>query len=147
MSVAPEIAGRDESEASASDTKALPKVQIHGLNFFYGTNQVLRSVTMDVPALKVTALIGPSGCGKTTLLRCMNRMHDLYLGNRYEGSIVVQPDGTDILDASVDPIQVRMRFGIRGCVSHERLPRIRMSFCSMNRQVLLIRLRHRRLRN
>ncbi len=112
MSAAPEITGRMESEASASDTKAMPKVQIHGLNFFYGTNQVLRSVTMDVPALKVTALIGPSGCGKTTLLRCMNRMHDLYLGNRYEGSIVVQPDGTDILDASVDPIQVRMRFGM-----------------------------------
>jgi phosphate transport system ATP-binding protein len=112
VSAAPEINGRMESEASASDTKAMPKVQIHGLNFFYGTNQVLRSVTMDVPALKVTALIGPSGCGKTTLLRCMNRMHDLYPGNRYEGSIVVQPDGTDILDASVDPIQVRMRFGM-----------------------------------
>ena len=59
------------------------KVQIQGLSFFYGNHQVLRSVSMDVPALKVTALIGPSGCGKTTLLRCMNRMHDLYPGNRY----------------------------------------------------------------
>ena len=67
---------------------------------------------MDVPALQVTALIGPSGCGKTTLLRCLNRMHDLYPGNRYEGSIQVQPDGTDILRSDMDPIQVRMRFGM-----------------------------------
>jgi phosphate transport system ATP-binding protein len=67
---------------------------------------------MDVPALQVTALIGPSGCGKTTLLRCMNRMHDLYPGNRYEGAIRVQPDGTDIIAPEVDPIQVRMRFGM-----------------------------------
>jgi phosphate transport system ATP-binding protein len=95
-----------------SEVEVAAKVQIRGLNFFYGNHQVLRSVTMDVPALQVTALIGPSGCGQTTLLRCLNRMHDLYPGNRYEGSIHVQPDGTDILGAGVDPIQVRMRFGM-----------------------------------
>jgi len=95
-----------------SEAEVAAKVQIRGLNFFYGNHQVLRAVTMDVPALQVTALIGPSGCGKTTLLRCLNRMHDLYPGNRYEGSIHVQPDGTNILGAGVDPIQVRMRFGM-----------------------------------
>ncbi len=96
---------------TAGSSEAI-KVQIQGLSFFYGNHQVLRSVSMDVPALKVTALIGPSGCGKTTLLRCMNRMHDLYPGNRYVGRIVVQPDGTDIIASEVDPIQVRMRFGM-----------------------------------
>jgi len=99
-------------ESVPSEVEVAAKVQIRGLNFFYGNHQVLRSVTMDVPALQVTALIGPSGCGKTTLLRCLNRMHDLYPGNRYEGSIHVQPDGADILGAGVDPIQVRMRFGM-----------------------------------
>ena len=68
------------------------KVQIQELNFFYGTHQVLRNVSLDVPKDRVTALIGPSGCGKTTLLRCLNRMHDLYAGNRYEGSVKLQPE-------------------------------------------------------
>ena len=112
MSLSPDNARQSAPEPVVSDSKALPKVQIRGVNFFYGSHQVLRNVSMDVPALKVTALIGPSGCGKTTLLRCLNRMHDLYPGNRYEGSIQVQPDGTDILGSGVDPIQVRMRFGM-----------------------------------
>ena len=88
------------------------KVRIANLNFFYGSHQVLRNVTLDIPANQVTALIGPSGCGKTTLLRCLNRMHDLYPGNRYEGSVILQPSGTDILGPGMDPIQVRMRFGM-----------------------------------
>ena len=92
MSLSSESMRQAVPEAVVSESKALPKVQIRGVNFFYGTHQVLRNVSMDVPALKVTALIGPSGCGKTTLLRCLNRMHDLYPGNRYEGSIQVQPD-------------------------------------------------------
>ncbi len=88
------------------------KVSIQNLNFFYGTHQVLRNVTLDVPAFQVTALIGPSGCGKTTLLRCLNRMHDLYPGNRYEGTVTLQPGNTDILGPGMDPIQVRMRCGM-----------------------------------
>jgi len=112
VSISPESGRQASPEPVVSDSKALPKVQIRGVNFFYGSHQVLRGVSMDVPALQVTALIGPSGCGKTTLLRCLNRMHDLYPGNRYEGSIQVQPDGTDILRSDMDPIQVRMRFGM-----------------------------------
>jgi len=101
--------GTNQTDAPSPTSE---KVQVQNLNFFYGSHQVLRSVTMDVPAIKVTALIGPWGCVNTTLLRCLNRMHDLYPGNRYEGSILVQPDGTNILGAGVDPIQVRMRFGM-----------------------------------
>jgi phosphate transport system ATP-binding protein len=97
---------------AASANPAPTKVSIQNLNFFYGTHQVLRGVTLDIPAYQVTALIGPSGCGKTTLLRCLNRMHDLYPGNRYEGTVKLQPGETDILGPGVDPIQVRMRCGM-----------------------------------
>ncbi len=64
---------------------------------------------MPVYDRKVTALIGPSGCGKSTFLRCFNRMHDLYAGNRYEGEIILHPDNTNLLARDVDPIEVRMR--------------------------------------
>jgi phosphate transport system ATP-binding protein len=65
---------------------------------------------LGVAEKKVTALIGPSGCGKTTLLRCFNRMHDLYPGNRYEGGgIRLLPENINILGDDVDPIEVRMR--------------------------------------
>ena len=61
---------------------------------------------------KITALIGPSGCGKSTFLRCFNRMHDLYPGNKYDGEIIMHPDNTNVLAAGVDPIEVRMRISM-----------------------------------
>jgi phosphate transport system ATP-binding protein len=67
---------------------------------------------MPIYARKVTALIGPSGCGKSTFLRCFNRMHDLYPGHRYDGSIQLYPDAVNILDPQVDPIEVRMRISM-----------------------------------
>ena len=73
------------------EVKPEVKVEIQNLSFFYGRNQVLRNVSLDVPAYQVTAMIGPSGWGKTTLLRCLNRMHDLYPGNRYEVSVRLHP--------------------------------------------------------
>nr|WP_236953232.1 phosphate ABC transporter ATP-binding protein PstB [Immundisolibacter cernigliae] len=88
------------------------KAEARELDFFYGELQALKHVSMPVAANRVTALIGPSGCGKSTFLRCFNRMHDLYDGSRYSGQIVFQPDGIDILDRSVDPIEVRMRIGM-----------------------------------
>ena len=60
----------------------------------------------------MTALIGPSGCGKITFLRCFNRMHDLYPGNRYEGEIMLHPDDLNMSRRGVDPIEVRMRIGM-----------------------------------
>ena len=108
----PAASVRNESEVPPAEAKPEVKVEIQNLSFFYGRNQVLRNVSLDVPAYQVTAMIGPSGCGKTTLLRCLNRMHDLYPGNRYEGSVRLHPGGTDILGPGMDPIQVRMRFGM-----------------------------------
>jgi phosphate transport system ATP-binding protein len=93
-----------------SDTSK-PKVEVRQLNFFYGAAHILKNINLDIPQHRVTALIGPSGCGKTTLLRCFNRMHDLYPGNRYGGEIVM--DGAiNILSTRVNPIDVRMRVGM-----------------------------------
>ncbi|MEB3293833.1 MAG: phosphate ABC transporter ATP-binding protein PstB [Synechococcales bacterium] len=88
-----------------------PKAEVVNLNFYYGSTKVIKGVNMVIPEKKITALIGPSGCGKTTLLRCFNRMHDLYPGNRYEGEIVL--DGqVNLLSRKVDPIEVRMRISM-----------------------------------
>lgn len=83
------------------------KAEVKNLDFYYGSAKALKSVSMVVWDRRVTALIGPSGCGKTTLLRCFNRMHDLYPGNRYDGEILL--DGVNILEKQIDPIEVRMR--------------------------------------
>lgn len=89
------------------------KAESRNLSFFYSNgNQALKSINMPLYENKVTALIGPSGCGKSTFLRCFNRMHDLYPGNRYDGEIIMHPDNTNILADGVDPIEVRMRISM-----------------------------------
>jgi len=88
------------------------KSESQRLSFFYGDLQALKNISMPLYEKKVTALIGPSGCGKSTYLRCFNRMHDLYPGNRYEGRIMLYPDNTNLLDPGVDPIEVRMRISM-----------------------------------
>ena len=88
------------------------KAESKDLDFYYGDFKALKSISMPVYENKVTALIGPSGCGKSTYLRCFNRMHDLYPGHRYDGKIELHPDNVDLLDPSVDPIEVRMRISM-----------------------------------
>ncbi|MDP1658504.1 MAG: phosphate ABC transporter ATP-binding protein PstB [Methylotenera sp.] len=89
------------------------KAEARNLSFFYnGGNHAVKNVSMPLYENKITALIGPSGCGKSTFLRCFNRMHDLYPGNKYEGQIVMHPDNTNILEKEVDPIEVRMRISM-----------------------------------
>ncbi len=92
------------------DTIAIKsKAEAVNLNFYYGSAHILKGINLLVPEKQVTALIGPSGCGKTTLLRCFNRMHDLYPGNRYEGQILLDSGRVNILSPKVDPIEIRMR--------------------------------------
>jgi phosphate transport system ATP-binding protein len=98
--------------ATAVKTKGPIKAQVRNLNFRYGAVHALKNINMDIPEKKVVAMIGPSGCGKTTLLRCFNRMHDLYATNVYEGEILLQPDNVNVLDRYVDPIEVRMRISM-----------------------------------
>jgi phosphate transport system ATP-binding protein len=88
------------------------KARVQNVNFFYGSNHVVKNVSMDVEQNRITALIGPSGCGKTTLLRCFNRMHDLTPDTRYQGHITLFPDNTNLIGEGVDPIEVRMRIGM-----------------------------------
>ncbi|AKG24167.1 phosphate ABC transporter ATP-binding protein PstB [Calothrix sp. 336/3] len=89
------------------------KAAVNYLNFYYGGKvHALKDINMPVYDKKVTALIGPSGCGKTTLLRCFNRMHDLYPGNKYRGEIALEPEGINLLGQKVDPIEVRMRISM-----------------------------------
>lgn len=93
-------------------TAAPPKAEVKNLSFYYGNVQALKRINMPIAEKQVTALIGPSGCGKSTFLRCFNRMHDLYPGNRYEGEIVLHPDNTNIVARQVDPMEVRMRISM-----------------------------------
>jgi phosphate transport system ATP-binding protein len=97
------------STITLPDKPTALKAESKNLDFYYGSFKALKSVSMPVYENKVTALIGPSGCGKSTYLRCFNRMHDLYPGHRYDGSIQLHPDEIDVLHSSVDPIEVRMR--------------------------------------
>ena len=107
----PDIKTIVDAEDRARDT-LVTKAEVKNLNFFYSDFQALKNLNMVVHENKVTALIGPSGCGKSTFLRCFNRMHDLYPGNRYEGAIEFHPDNTNLLGRDVDPIEVRMRISM-----------------------------------
>ncbi len=87
------------------------ELEVKGLDFYYnGSVHALRSISLPIYKNTVTALIGPSGCGKTTLLRCFNRMHDLYPNHRYGGEILLR--GTNILAAGIDLINLRSRIGM-----------------------------------
>ena len=85
---------------------------VENLSFFYGEKEVVRNISIPIYKNSLTALIGPSGCGKTTLLRCFNRMHDLYKGNSSRGEIHLYPEGRNILSKDWDPMEVRMRIGM-----------------------------------
>jgi phosphate transport system ATP-binding protein len=91
--------------------RGLIEIDVRKLDFYYSGNvRALRDISLPVYKNNVTALIGPSGCGKTTLLRCFNRMHDLYPDHRYEGEIVFQD--RNILANDVDLINLRSRIGM-----------------------------------
>jgi phosphate transport system ATP-binding protein len=87
------------------------ELEVKGLDFYYsGGIHALKKINLTVHKNAVTSLIGPSGCGKTTLLRCFNRMHDLYPGNRYQGEVLFQ--GQNILSSGTDLIDLRSRIGM-----------------------------------
>ncbi|MBI5142573.1 MAG: phosphate ABC transporter ATP-binding protein PstB [Nitrospirae bacterium] len=87
------------------------EIEVKNLNFYYsGGVHALKGISLAVRRNSINAFIGPSGCGKTTLLRCFNRMHDLYPGNRYEGEIIFQ--GRNILGGDIDLIDLRSRVGM-----------------------------------
>lgn len=85
-------------------------MKINNLNVGFNKKEVLKKINLDITAKKVTAFIGPSGCGKTTLIRCLNRMHEMTQGAYVKGEIFL--DNTNIYDQKVNPITVKRRIGM-----------------------------------
>jgi len=94
------------------ETSKVLRAEVKNIFFSYGDKPILKGVNLPIVEDKITALIGPSGCGKTTLLRCFNRMHDLYNPVNYQGEILLYPDKINILSRDIDPMEVRMRIGM-----------------------------------
>jgi len=86
------------------------KLSISSLNAWFGTKHALKNIDIDFKENCITALIGPSGCGKTTLLRCINRMHEMTLGASVKGQIIL--DNLDIYSKNSDPVIVKRRMGM-----------------------------------
>jgi phosphate transport system ATP-binding protein len=88
------------------------KADVRDVSFSYGKHRALKSVSFQLVENQVTALIGPSGCGKTTLLRCFNRMHDLYPHSHYSGQIILHPEGVNVISGEMDPMEARLRMSM-----------------------------------
>jgi phosphate transport system ATP-binding protein len=102
--------GMSGLQARSEEAINAARISIRDLDFYYGSNHALKKIMLDFPARQVTGMIGPSGCGKSTLLRVLNRMYDLYPGQRATGEIMM--DGTNLLDPSVDLNALRARIGM-----------------------------------
>ncbi len=98
------------TENNSQSSDAVNALEIRNLNFYYGSFKGLKDINMNIEEGKVTAFIGPSGCGKSTLLRTMNRMYDLYPGQRAEGEINFY--GNNILTPGQDLNLLRSRIGM-----------------------------------
>ena len=96
--------------ARSAEAMNAPRISIQNLDFFYGSNRALKSINLDFPDRQVTGMIGPSGCGKSTLLRVLNRMYDLYPGQRATGEVMM--DGQNIIAADVDLNALRAKIGM-----------------------------------
>lgn len=86
------------------------KVSIKGINAWFGSKQALKNINLEIEENAATAFMGPSGCGKTTLIRCLNRMHEMTPGAKAKGQVIL--DGIDIYDKSIDPVIIKRRIGM-----------------------------------
>jgi phosphate transport system ATP-binding protein len=107
---APPKPASPQQPAAAEPGTTAPAFMVRDLSVFFGTNQALKRVSLDIPARAVTAIIGPSGCGKSTFLRALNRMHELVPTASMEGEIRLF--GEDIYSRGVEPVVVRRRVGM-----------------------------------
>ena len=102
------IAGRPAAPGAPGDHPL--KIDVEGMNFYYGPKRALDNISVRIGANLVTAFIGPSGCGKSTFLRTLNRMNDIIPATRVEGKVHI--DGQDIYAAGLDVVQLRRRVGM-----------------------------------
>jgi phosphate transport system ATP-binding protein len=86
------------------------KISIKNLDAWFGVQHVLKNINLDIKPNAVTAIIGPSGCGKTTLIRCLNRMHEMTSGGAAKGHVIV--DDIDIYEKAIDPVIIKRRIGM-----------------------------------
>lgn len=86
------------------------KISIKNLDAWFGVQHVLKNINLDIKPNAVTAIIGPSGCGKTTLIRCLNRMHEMTSGGAAKGHVFV--DDIDIYEKAIDPVIIKRRIGM-----------------------------------
>src|SRR5215203_3285173 len=96
--------------AALPSTTAIPKIEVAGLDFYYGARRALEQIDLKIFPNQVTALIGPSGCGKSTFLRTLNRMNDIVPGARVDGAVTI--DGRDIYAPGVDVVALRRQVGM-----------------------------------
>jgi phosphate transport system ATP-binding protein len=102
------VASSRQQPATALDTPI--KIDVQGLNFYYGTKRALDGINIQIRQNLVTAFIGPSGCGKSTFLRTLNRMNDIIPATRVEGKVLI--DSRPIYDPGVDVVQLRRQVGM-----------------------------------
>ena len=88
----------------------MDKINVKNLNVFFGSEQALKNVNLDVVSNKILAAIGPSGSGKTTFLRCLNRLNDLNYEMKFNGEILI--DGKNIYSGDVDVVELRRKLGM-----------------------------------
>ena len=86
------------------------KLSIRNLEAWFGTKRALKGINLGIKENSITAFIGPSGCGKTTLIRCLNRMHEMTPGASAKGQVIL--DGIDMYEARVDPVTIKRRIGM-----------------------------------
>jgi phosphate transport system ATP-binding protein len=106
-----EIAYKNPANAMRAEQKQQAhKVSIKGLDAWFGTKRALKDINLNIKENSATAIIGPSGCGKTTLIRCLNRMHEMTPGASSRGQVIM--DGIDIYDRNIDPVIIKRRIGM-----------------------------------
>jgi phosphate transport system ATP-binding protein len=98
------------SAREAAQAPPVPRIMMENLHFFYGETEALKNITLALPQCQATGMIGPSGCGKSTLLRVLNRMYDLYPGQR--ATCRVMMDGENIISPEIDVNRLRSRIGM-----------------------------------
>ncbi len=108
--ISPSIKAGSERTVDSEFKIENPKLSIQSLKAWFSGKLALKGINLDVKENRVTALIGPSGCGKTTLLRCINRMHDLTPNATADGKIIL--DDLNIYDKQTDPVLIKRRMGM-----------------------------------
>jgi phosphate transport system ATP-binding protein len=99
-----------EAHSMSNQNLSTAKIETKDLKARFGKVQVLKGINLKFPENSVTAIMGPSGCGKTTLIRCLNRIHELTPGAKVEGEVIL--DGVNIYSPKVDPVAIRRRIGM-----------------------------------